>query len=101
MPLSYFILSFPRSEEEEVRTKNVWMKGHKGRFIYLFAKCHLAHIRTDIGSITLLWSQPVAALQIQTKEGWRWVKHIDNALVCISLVIDLFIFDGSLDRQCW
>jgi len=59
-----FMKYFPRSEEEEVRTKNVWMKGHK-----------------DIGSITLLWSQPVAALQIQTKEGWRWVKHIDNALV--------------------
>ncbi|KAG1859263.1 Clavaminate synthase-like protein [Suillus subluteus] len=33
------------------------------------------------GSITLLWSQPVAALQIQTKEGWRWVKHIENALL--------------------
>ncbi|KAG1859262.1 Clavaminate synthase-like protein [Suillus subluteus] len=52
------------SEEEEVQTKNVWMKGH-----------------TDFGSITLLWSQPVAALQIQTKEGWRWVKHIENALL--------------------
>ncbi|KAG2058139.1 Clavaminate synthase-like protein [Suillus hirtellus] len=51
-------------QEEEVQTKNVWMKGH-----------------TDFGSITLLWSQPVAALQIQTKEGWRWVKHIENALL--------------------
>ncbi|KAG1872947.1 Clavaminate synthase-like protein [Suillus subalutaceus] len=59
-----FMKYFPRSEEEEVRTKNVWMKGH-----------------TDFGSITLLWSQPVAALQIQTKEGWRWVKHIENALL--------------------
>lgn len=59
-----FMKYFPRSEEEEVQTKNVWMKGH-----------------TDFGSITLLWSQPVAALQIQTKEGWRWVKHIENALL--------------------
>ncbi|KAH7928364.1 Clavaminate synthase-like protein [Leucogyrophana mollusca] len=59
-----FMKYFPRSEEDEVRTKNVWMKGHK-----------------DIGSVTLLWSQPVAALQIQTKEGWRWIRHIDNALI--------------------
>lgn len=28
--VSYFFLSFPRSEEEEVQTKNVWMKGHTG-----------------------------------------------------------------------
>jgi hypothetical protein len=56
---------------------------------------------TDIGSITLLWSQPVAALQIQTKEGWRWVKHIDNALVCIPLAIVLSTLNNSSDRQCW
>ncbi|KIJ63601.1 hypothetical protein HYDPIDRAFT_113078 [Hydnomerulius pinastri MD-312] len=59
-----FMKYFPRSEEDEARTKNVWMKGHK-----------------DIGSMTLLWSQPVAALQIQTKEGWRWIRHIENALI--------------------
>ncbi|KAF8842792.1 Clavaminate synthase-like protein [Paxillus ammoniavirescens] len=59
-----FMKYFPRSEEDEARTKNVWMKGHK-----------------DIGSMTLLWSQPVAALQIQTKDGWRWIRHINNALI--------------------
>ncbi|KAH0831126.1 hypothetical protein J3R83DRAFT_13692 [Lanmaoa asiatica] len=57
--------SYPRSSEEEAKTNNVWLKGH-----------------TDFGSITMLWSQPVAALQILSKDGrWRWVKHIDNALV--------------------
>lgn len=36
----------------------------------------------DFGSLTLLWSQPVAALQILTEDGgWKWVKHINNALV--------------------
>lgn len=94
------IFSFPRSEEDEVRTKNVWMKGHKGHSTFL-AEYRLAHTMTDIGSITLLWSQPVAALQIQTKEGWRWVKHIDNALVCISPAIVLSTLNNSLDRQCW
>ncbi|KAI9458524.1 hypothetical protein HD554DRAFT_2299316 [Boletus coccyginus] len=57
--------SYPRSAEEEAKTNNIWFQGH-----------------TDFGSITILWSQPVAALQILSKDGrWRWVKHIDNALV--------------------
>ncbi|KAF9045063.1 Clavaminate synthase-like protein [Panaeolus papilionaceus] len=56
---------YPRSKEEEEKSNNVWLKGH-----------------TDFGTITILYSQPVAALQILTPEGnWKWVKHIDNALV--------------------
>ncbi|KAI9068185.1 Clavaminate synthase-like protein [Trametes sanguinea] len=55
---------YPRSNEEETQTNNVWMKGH-----------------TDIGTITILWSQPVSGLQIMCPDGkWRWVRHIDNAL---------------------
>ena len=38
----------------------------------------------DFGTVTILWSQPVAGLQILSKDSrWRWVKHIDNALVSI------------------
>lgn len=60
-----FMKYYPLSEEDEEKTKNVWLKGH-----------------TDQGSLTLLWSQPVAALQIMSPDGkWRWVKHVDNALV--------------------
>ncbi|KZT64233.1 Clavaminate synthase-like protein [Daedalea quercina L-15889] len=56
---------FPLSADEEEKTKNVWLKGH-----------------TDSVGITILWSQPVAALQIMSLDGkWRWVKHIDNAVV--------------------
>ncbi|KAG6899830.1 hypothetical protein C0993_006424 [Termitomyces sp. T159_Od127] len=56
---------WPRSSDDEMKTKNVWLKGH-----------------TDFGSLTLLWSQPVSALQILDPQGnWKWVKHIDNALV--------------------
>ncbi|KAG6890158.1 hypothetical protein C0992_002963 [Termitomyces sp. T32_za158] len=56
---------YPRSSDDEMKTKNVWLKGH-----------------TDFGSLTLLWSQPVSALQILDPQGnWKWVKHIDNALV--------------------
>ncbi|TDL21684.1 Clavaminate synthase-like protein [Rickenella mellea] len=60
-----FMKYYPRSDEEEVKSKNVWLKGH-----------------TDFGTITILWSQPVAALQIFSSDGtWKWVKHIPNALV--------------------
>jgi len=60
-----FMKYYPRSAEEEAQTKNVWLKGH-----------------TDFGSITILYSQPVAALQILSPDGkWRWIRHIPNALV--------------------
>lgn len=60
-----FMKYYPRSEEEEAKTDQVWLKGH-----------------TDTGSITILWSQPIAALQILSPDGkWRWVKHIENGLV--------------------
>ncbi|KAI0783196.1 Clavaminate synthase-like protein [Abortiporus biennis] len=60
-----FMKYYPRSEEEEQKTNQVWLKGH-----------------TDFGSITILWSQPVSSLQILSKDGkWRFIKHIDNALV--------------------
>ncbi|PFH51150.1 hypothetical protein AMATHDRAFT_143235 [Amanita thiersii Skay4041] len=60
-----FMKYYPRSKEDEEKTKNVWLKGH-----------------TDFGTITILHSQPVAALQILTPTGqWKWVKHIPNALV--------------------
>jgi len=60
-----FMKYYPRSEEDELKTNNVWLKGH-----------------TDFGTITILYSQPVAALQILAKDGsWKWVKHIENALV--------------------
>ncbi|KAJ7111492.1 Clavaminate synthase-like protein [Mycena epipterygia] len=57
--------NYPRSQDEELKTSNVWLKGH-----------------TDFGSITVLYSQPVAALQILGQDGkWKWIKHIENALV--------------------
>ncbi|KAF5379541.1 hypothetical protein D9615_006661 [Tricholomella constricta] len=60
-----FMKYYPRSIEDEEKTNNVWLKGH-----------------TDFSTLTLLWSQPIAGLQIQSPDGkWRWVKHIDNALV--------------------
>ncbi|KAH9921818.1 Clavaminate synthase-like protein [Fomitopsis serialis] len=60
-----FMKYYPRTQDEETKTKNVWLKGH-----------------TDFGSVSILWSQPVASLQILSPDGkWKNIKHIDNALV--------------------
>ncbi|PPQ82154.1 hypothetical protein CVT24_012555 [Panaeolus cyanescens] len=75
-----FMKYYPRSKEDELKTKNVWLKGH-----------------TDFGTITILYSQPVAALQILTPDGnWKWVKHIENALVSITLIVDPFISANAI-----
>ncbi|KAJ3572266.1 hypothetical protein NP233_g3195 [Leucocoprinus birnbaumii] len=60
-----FVKYFPHSEDDEEKSQNVWLKGH-----------------TDANSLTLLFSQPVSALQVMTKDGkWKWVKHVENAIV--------------------
>ncbi|TFK52774.1 Clavaminate synthase-like protein [Heliocybe sulcata] len=60
-----FIKYYTRPEEEEIKTKNVWLKGH-----------------TDIGSVSVLFSQPVAGLQILSPEGhWQWARYVPNGLV--------------------
>ncbi|KAK1219327.1 hypothetical protein PQX77_017947 [Marasmius sp. AFHP31] len=60
-----FMKYYPRTDEDESKSGGVWLKGH-----------------TDFGTITILYSQPVSALQILSPDGkWRWIKHIENALV--------------------
>ncbi|KAJ7766321.1 hypothetical protein DFH07DRAFT_737298, partial [Mycena maculata] len=55
--------AIPGSQDDELKTKNVcsWL---------------------DIGTITVLYSQSISALQILWKDGqWKWIKHIENGLV--------------------
>ncbi|KAF9259642.1 Clavaminate synthase-like protein [Marasmius fiardii PR-910] len=53
------------SEEDEAKTNGLWFKGY-----------------TDFGFISLIYSQPVSGLQILGTDGkWRWIKHIDNAII--------------------
>jgi len=47
-----------RTREENEKLGQLWIRGH-----------------TDFGSLTLLFRQPVAALQVQNGNGdWKWVK---------------------------
>ncbi|KAF6820866.1 flavonol synthase [Colletotrichum musicola] len=56
----------PRSLADDQKVSNTWSRAH-----------------TDFGSLTLLWSQDVAGLQIKTSSGeWRYVPPVDGGIVC-------------------
>lgn len=69
-----------RSAEQNRALDNVWVKGH-----------------TDFGSLTLLFRQPVAALQVRTPEGtWKWVKPYPQSIT-VNLADALeFLTNGFL-----
>ncbi|EXJ86630.1 hypothetical protein A1O3_03583 [Capronia epimyces CBS 606.96] len=69
-----------RSPETNARLDNVWVKGH-----------------TDFGSLTLLFRQPVAALQVRTPSGeWKYVKpHPGSITVNIADALQ-FLTNGFL-----
>ncbi|KAF2095025.1 Clavaminate synthase-like protein [Rhizodiscina lignyota] len=53
-----------RTAEENEKYQNLYSKGH-----------------TDFGSLTLLFRQPIAALQIRTGDGtWKWVKPYPGSI---------------------
>ena len=56
----------PRPLADDRLVENTWSRAH-----------------TDFGSLTLLWSQDVAGLQIKTSTGaWRYVPPVDGGIVC-------------------
>jgi isopenicillin N synthase-like dioxygenase len=53
-----------RTPEENARYQNLYSRGH-----------------SDFGSLTLLFRQPIAALQILTADGsWKWVKPYPESI---------------------
>ncbi|KAA1475111.1 Clavaminate synthase-like protein [Dentipellis sp. KUC8613] len=69
----------PLPTDEAAKTNNVMLNGH-----------------TDFGSVTILASQPVTALQILLPDGkWRYVQHRDNALV-INIGDQLSFMSGGI-----
>lgn len=69
-----------RSAEENAKIDNVWVKGH-----------------TDFGSLTLLFRQPIASLQVRTPEGsWKYVKPYPESIT-VNLADTLqFLTNGFL-----
>lgn len=55
----------PRAKEDDARGGNIWSRGH-----------------TDYNTLTFLFHQPVAGLQVQTPEGvWKYVKSPRDAVI--------------------
>lgn len=69
-----------RTKEENEKLGNVWVKGH-----------------TDFGSLTLLFRQPIASLQVRTpQETWKFVKPYP-ASITVNIADSLsFLTNGYL-----
>ncbi|KAJ6145479.1 hypothetical protein N7470_009374 [Penicillium chermesinum] len=75
--LRYMIYNV-RSQEEWDKAQNYSKGGH-----------------TDFGSLTLLFSQHVAGLQIQTPQGdWKYVKPVDGGITCNAADTLSFSYKG-------
>jgi len=70
----------PRTPEEDKKIGDQWTVGH-----------------TDFGSLTLLFSQRVAALQIRTPDNeWKWVKPVEGGIVCNAADTLSFLTKGYI-----
>jgi isopenicillin N synthase-like dioxygenase len=56
---------------------------------------------TDFGSLTLLFSQHVAGLQIRTPEGeWKYVKPVPGGITCNAADTLTFLTNGTFPSYC-
>jgi isopenicillin N synthase-like dioxygenase len=69
-----------RTPEQNAALDNIWLKGH-----------------TDFGSLTLLFRQPIAALQVRTpSREWRYVKPYPESLTVNVADTLQFLSNGFL-----
>jgi isopenicillin N synthase-like dioxygenase len=69
-----------------VRTKDEWNR----------AQAFTKGGHTDFGSLTLLFSQHVAGLQIRTPEGtWKYVKPVEGGITCNAADTLTFLTKGA------
>ena len=77
------------------------MKGHTGMYLRLAANAerHANIELSDIGTLSILWSQPVTALQILCPDGnWRYVKHIPNGIVSYRQLTSPYLYPSPYSR---
>ncbi|KAK0194949.1 gibberellin 2-oxidase [Armillaria mellea] len=75
-----YMIYHPRSLEEDKKISNQWTAGH-----------------TDFGSLTLLFSQPVAALQVKDPNNeWKWVKYVPGGITCNAADTLSFLTKGYI-----
>ncbi|EXJ80106.1 hypothetical protein A1O3_08392 [Capronia epimyces CBS 606.96] len=70
-----------------VRTQDEWDR----------AQAYSKGGHTDFGSLTLLFSQHIAGLQIRTPEGqWKWVKPVEGGITCNAADTLTFLTNGFI-----
>ncbi|KII90128.1 hypothetical protein PLICRDRAFT_174911 [Plicaturopsis crispa FD-325 SS-3] len=75
-----YMIYHPRSAKEDAKIGDQWSAGH-----------------TDFGSLTLLFSQSVAALQIRTPDNeWKWVKPVPGGITCNAADTLSFLTKGYI-----
>lgn len=75
-----------------VRTNDEWDK----------AQAYSKGGHTDFGSLTLLWSQHVAGLQIRTPEGaWKYVRPVEGGITCNTADTLTFLTNGKRSMTPW
>ncbi|KAG6843843.1 hypothetical protein H0H93_016908, partial [Arthromyces matolae] len=57
-------LYHPPTEEDRAKSNGLWLRAH-----------------TDRGSLTFLYSQPVAGLQVFVNGAWKYVRHYPNGIL--------------------
>ena len=74
-----------------VRTQDEWDR----------AQAYSKGGHTDFGSLTLLFSQHIAGLQIRTPEGeWKYVKPVDGGITCNAADTLSFLTKGMTLLSC-
>jgi isopenicillin N synthase-like dioxygenase len=71
----------PRSDEVNEVSKGLYSSESSYRYSYAERLLRVSAGHTDLGSVTLLFRQPVAGLQILSKDGvYRWVKAVPGTV---------------------
>ncbi len=77
-----YAMYYSPPQEDDAKLGGVRLQGH-----------------TDFNAVTCLWSQPITSLEVLMPDNqWRFVKHIDNALV-INLGDAMHFLSGGYLKQ--
>ncbi|KAJ6566508.1 hypothetical protein B0H19DRAFT_1257717 [Mycena capillaripes] len=74
-----YAMYHPPTEEDREKKQHLWIPGH-----------------TDLGSVSFLYSQPIAGLQVLCPDGtWRYVRHYPEHII-VNLGDSLEFLTGGL-----
>ncbi|KAJ7915179.1 hypothetical protein B0H13DRAFT_2000692 [Mycena leptocephala] len=74
-----YAMYHPPPEEDREKKKHLWIPGH-----------------TDLGSVSFLYSQPIAGLQVLSPDGkWRYIRHYPEHII-VNIGDSLEFLTGGL-----